>query len=699
MHRLFLRMYHLLPNSAQSAVASLRGIQLRHWRYGPETHTLVQEALTRDFWTYEQWTDWQKTRLAEILHRAVTRVPYYRDLWAARARRGEKVSWERLENWPLLEKETVRQNPEAFIADDCNKRQMYLDHTSGTTGTQLNLWLSKATVRHWYALFEARSRGWYGLSQHDRWGMLGGQLVIPVSQQNPPFWVWNAGLNQLFMSSYHLAPAHIGHYLDALKRYRVRYLLGYSSALYELAEGALHLGRCDVKMDVVITNAEPLYDHQRRAIEKAFQCPVRETYGMAEAVAAASECEGGSMHIWPEVGVIEVLEENGQPATGQSGELVCTSLINEDMPLIRYRVGDRVSVPSTQLECSCKRRLPVFSKIEGRQDDTLYTRDGRRIGRLDPVFKSELPIREAQIVQEAIDRIRVRYVPGDTWTPSVSPVLIGQLRSYMGDVQITLEQVKQVPRGANGKFRAVVCNLPPSTLEELKMSSKAGAAAQVDHSKNKRAREDDSSQGIALRNLNRQDLDAVAAIHMAAYPESSITVMGAETVRRYFEWQMIGPHSASVLGAFSGEQCVGYLLGGVFRDPTGGFLSLNQKYLAWRLLTHPWWLKSENFRQQLRKAVRTLRQRSDISSKGEVSRQPFEILALAVKPEVKRTGVGKQLMKAAEALARNHTFYEMQLKLDPNDENSLALCQALGWHKTRTGTGEDWRGEMKKSLL
>ena len=40
-----------------------------------------------------------------------------------------------------------------------------------------------------------------------------------------------------------------------------------------------------------------------------------------------------------------------------------------------------------------------------------------RIGRLDPIFKARLPVREAQIIQEALNRVRVRYIPADDFTP------------------------------------------------------------------------------------------------------------------------------------------------------------------------------------------------------------------------------------------------------------------------------------------
>ncbi|MFL6227687.1 MAG: phenylacetate--CoA ligase family protein [Pyrinomonadaceae bacterium] len=461
MNRRLLHLYHRSPAPLRSVAATLRGYQLRSWRYGRETERLVGEALERERWGAERWRSWREERLACVLHRAATEVPFYREQWSERRRRGDRASWELLENWPLLEKESVRERPRAFVADGCDVRRMFYDHTSGTTGKSLDLWLSRETVRAWYALCEARLRRWYGVSRRDRWAILGGQLIAPVGSRKPPFWVWNAALRQLYMSSYHLAPDLCGHYLDALARYRVRYLLGYTSSLYALAQGALRTGRTDLQMSVVVTNAEPVYAYQRRAIEEAFSCPVRETYGMAEIVAAASECEAGRLHAWPEAGVVEVLQ-NGRPVEGgEAGELVCTGLMNADMPLVRYRVGDRGALaPPTADPCACGRTLPSLASVEGRTDDLIYTPDGRRVGCIDTIYDARLPVREAQIVQEALTRVRVRYVPAPEFTAATGAAIVRAMRERMGPVEVVLERVDEIARGANGKYRAVVCELP-----------------------------------------------------------------------------------------------------------------------------------------------------------------------------------------------------------------------------------------------
>jgi phenylacetate-CoA ligase len=262
------------------------------------------------------------------------------------------------------------------------------------------------------------------------------------------------------MSSYHLAPDLIPHYLDALKNYHVKYLWGYTSSLYALAQEALQLGRDDLKMAVVITTAEPVFDYQRQAIAEAFQCPVRETYGMAEIVAAASECESGRLHLWPEVGWVEILENNQPVSNGTSGDLVCTGLLNVDMPLIRYHIGDRGALLGVNTPCACGRTLPILASVEGRVDDMLYTPDGRCIGRLDPIFKTRLPVREAQVIQETLNRVHVRYVPAPDFTPEAGRSIIDRLQARMGMIEVILEQVDEVPREVNGKFRPVICNLP-----------------------------------------------------------------------------------------------------------------------------------------------------------------------------------------------------------------------------------------------
>ncbi len=451
-----LRLYHRLPPPMRSVAATLRGAYLRRWRYGPETERLVEKALEREQWSLERWKAWREERLAFVLHRAATRVPYYRQAWAERRRHGDGSSWERLENWPVLEKGEVRRQPEAFVADDCDIRRMYDERTSGTTGTPLRLWWGPGTVRLWFALLEARWWRWHGVSRDDRWAILGGQLIVPVEQRRPPFWVWNAAMKQLYMSSFHLAPDLIPYYLEALERHRVRYVLGYGSNLNALAQEALRVGWHGTTLRVAVTNAEPLFDHQRRAIEQAFGCPARETYGMVELVAAASECPEGTLHLWPEVGWIEAGDGQAEVTPAEDAAFVCTGLLNADMPLIRYRVGDWGRFGPENGMCRCGRLLPTLASVGGRLDDILFTADGRSVGRLSSALRLPVRVLEAQMIQESLHRIRVLCVPAPGYDRHSVDLIVDRLRARMGKIEVVVEQVDHIPRGPYGKFRAVV---------------------------------------------------------------------------------------------------------------------------------------------------------------------------------------------------------------------------------------------------
>ncbi len=462
-----LKIYHRLPSPVRSLAASLHGYGLNWWRYSKETDKMVFEAQAREKWTSEQWDAWLKAQLASLLQRAATQVPFYRDYWNERRRAGDLTSWDNLANWPILEKESLRLDPEKFVADDCNVRKMYHEHTSGTSGKPIEVWWNRGKLQSWYALWEARIRSWYGVSRFDRWAILGGQLVVSVHQKKPPFWVWNAGMRQLYMSSYHLAPFSIPHYIEAIRRYRIVYLWGYTSSLFTIAQEMLRSGIRPPKLKVIITNAEPIDAHQRAVIQQAFDCPVCETYGMCEAVAAATECPAGRLHLWPSAGMVEVMNGNEPVAPGTFGDFVCTGLINTDFILIRYRVGDRGALSPDESLCKCGRNLPSLLGIEGRSDDVLYTSDGRKIGRLDPVFKANLPVREVQIIQESLEIVRVLYVPTEEFSKTEAQAIIRRLQDRMGPINVVMEAMEKIPRSSNGKFRAVVCRVPQDVRQQF----------------------------------------------------------------------------------------------------------------------------------------------------------------------------------------------------------------------------------------
>lgn len=449
-------LYQRSPYPVRVALATARGAILQRRRFSRETHQLVTAALGRETWSRGEWADYQAQRLEYVLLGARDHVRAYA---GSLGRAGEPAP--ALDLIAPLEKSRLRADPRSFVRDDA-PRGLVAESTSGTTATPLSLWISRAEYRHWYALVEARWRTWYGVSCADRWAIVGGQPVVRPDAAHPPYWVWNGAMRQLYLSSYHIAPHTAQAYARAIDEHRITYLLGYPSSLHALALACLGLGIRPRPLRVVIGNAEPVLDHQREVISEVFGCPVRETYGMAEFVAAASECDQGNLHLWPEVGMLEVLDHTRPVAVaaGTTGRLVCTSLLNATMPLIRYVVGDTGALAPASTTCGCGRTLPILQSLEGRSDDLVTTADGRLIGRLDPVFKGSLPIAGAQIIQEDLGRFRILVVPVPGYGDDAARSMVRRLIERVGEAQVEIELVDRLPTGANGKFKAVISRVP-----------------------------------------------------------------------------------------------------------------------------------------------------------------------------------------------------------------------------------------------
>jgi len=65
-------------------------------------------------------------------------------------------------------------------------------------------------------------------------------------------------------------------------------------------------------------------------------------------------------------------------------------------------------------------------------------------------------------VQETADVLRVRVVPAAGFGAGQRAEIEERLRARMGAVRVVFEECAAIPRGPNGKFRAVVCRVAPA---------------------------------------------------------------------------------------------------------------------------------------------------------------------------------------------------------------------------------------------
>ena len=104
--------------------------------------------------------------------------------------------------------------------------------------------------------------------------------------------------------------------------------------------------------------------------------------------------------------------------------------------------------------------MPIVERVVGRLDDYVITPDGRQVGRLDHVFKGVSNVVETQIIQNRVGEITILVVPAEKFSQSDRVRIVRNARERLGDdTQIHVQLAGSIPRGPNGKFRAVVCSL------------------------------------------------------------------------------------------------------------------------------------------------------------------------------------------------------------------------------------------------
>lgn len=457
-------LYQRLPSALWPLAASFQAARLKRRRYGKLYRRALPGIRARLTWSVSQWQAFQHVQLLELMQYARREVAAYGQCPKSTAgARSDPTAF--LRDWPLIDMEEFRRHSSDYVARTVRTRGLICLHTSGSSGTPKKIYRDDRAEQLHYAYTEARWRNTAGVRLGDRWVMIGGQLVVPVDRRKPPFAVAAYPMGQLYASSYHLQSDFAEAYLDALERWHPVYLWGYASSLDALAGFALKAGR-RMRLKCAISNAEPLYAHVREKVSTAFDCGVKDTYGTTEGVVLGFECDHGRMHVSPDYGVLEILSEDGkQCRPGELGKVVATGLTNRAMPMIRYPIGD-MAAWSEEQQCHCGCTFPILQKVEGRCDDLIELPDGRVVGRLDPVFKVGIPLREAQIIQKQDSSLELVLVPdvsslcdGDVtaWRQKYEDQLLKELRDRVGtDLEIRTRYVTAIPRLANGKFRTVV---------------------------------------------------------------------------------------------------------------------------------------------------------------------------------------------------------------------------------------------------
>lgn len=457
------KLYPILPIFAQNLAISAYGYNWHRRRFGGIYKEELSKFKKREFYTKQQWRDYQTIELRKLLCHAFEVVPFYREKYSTAGfslSDFNKFELEDLPNLPFLSKDDLRSYGNNSLISIKPEKNGQFFSSSGSTGTPTQIYYSHTFHQRMNAAMESRVRNWAGIISNDARGMIGGRRIIPDAKNNPPFYRYNIFEKQTYFSAYHISPANVDNYLKGIIKHKVKYMTGYAKSNFFLASFIKEIGYDAPNLKAVITSSEKLTPQMRSIFKEVYGCRTFDSYSGVENCGLISENPEGELLVSPDVGIMEVLDEAGNPvAPGEEGEVVSTGLLNYDQPLIRYRIGDRVKLAQSNNTVSGT-EMPIIAEISGRIEDFIVTEDGRKMVRFHGIFVNLPHVLEGQIIQHSYEKFTVNIVATKGFSKEEEAKIIHRMKSQLGEnVIIIVQHLNEIPRTANGKFKAVISEL------------------------------------------------------------------------------------------------------------------------------------------------------------------------------------------------------------------------------------------------
>ena len=371
-------------------------------------------------------------RLASLLEHASRRSPLVRRMLDGRdpatatlsqlpatRKRDLMAAFEEWVGDPEVERTQLRR----FLADPTRIAEPYVGRylaweSSGSSGEPA-MFLQDARALAVYDALEALRRPSSSGSRQwlDPWGIADSTVFVGATDGH---FASNVSierlrrLNPLLRDRVHalsfLQP--IEHLCRALEMRRPSVVATYPTQAVLLAEEQM-AGRLKIAPREIWTGGETLTPSMRQVVQRAFACPVVNSYGASEFLTIASDCSHGRLHLNSDWVILEPVDEEGRAVEhGTTGSTtLLTNLANHAQPLIRYDIGDRVAIAKET--CACGSHLPVID-VQGRCDDILRLRGahGATVTVLPlavgTVLEEEAGLFDFQLLQRAGDRLELR---------------------------------------------------------------------------------------------------------------------------------------------------------------------------------------------------------------------------------------------------------------------------------------------------
>lgn len=359
-----------------------------------------------------------------------------------------------LKDFPTIDKTIIKNNHKALCSHLAYKKNVVRMHTSGSTGTPLEVIQDKNKRNRVYA----EMMYLWGISGYEigmrymflrKWNKLNKKSKLTATARN----LLMTDVSSLDDETLEKIRQTL------LKDNKIRMIIGYASTLDYLAQYLEKKGNQPSEFSVrtILSSSEVLTEKTRCALKRVFGCNVVSLYSNQENGMLAVECnENKEFHLNTASYIFEILKiDSDEPAEyGELGRVVVTDLYNLAMPMIRYDTGD-LAIKKKDVECDL--HTEAISSVQGRKVDIVYDTKGVPLSphTITNTFWKFDKLKQFQIIQE--DEKVYRVVVNDPCQCYKQEEIRDVCKSIFGnDAVLNIEESDDIPVLASGKFKYLI---------------------------------------------------------------------------------------------------------------------------------------------------------------------------------------------------------------------------------------------------
>ena len=359
---IYKKTYLNLPNSIKTFLGELYGSIPLEIRFGSnyKEHKKILNHFEHSDKQFQ--LDYMFNKTYETLFFAYENIPYYTkifDLHGFRIKDFKSLS--DIKKVPFLTKEIISNEIDSLYTDKVDK--LIAMHTGGSTFTPTTFYVPLNTSRAKEKAYTQYIFGQIGYRNRDKTLVL--RDADTSDKKHEKYWAYENVSHYLKLSANHINVKYIVKMIDAIKKFKPKYIYGYPSSISFFINASKKVGINQITgIKGVILSSEIVFPEEIDKFKKFFGCHILSHYGHTERTSVGFRIDHQPYSFLNSYGLTRIIED----------EIVTTSFDNFVMPLINYKTKDFVKGNSTFIEKSDV--VQYVEDIEGRMQEYLVTKNG-----------------------------------------------------------------------------------------------------------------------------------------------------------------------------------------------------------------------------------------------------------------------------------------------------------------------------------